>query len=507
MQLSRWSRLAATLLLGLACLAFNDAASAAASQDVVVISVKGDVTVTMRGAARPVHTGSILELPAGIRTGADGAIALRQGPTTVSIAANTQIEIPASAGLDEPIDRVLQPRGSAFYDVGKRLGKKLRVETPYLVAVIKGTQFNVAVQGDGTTISLFEGQLEVRAPDDSDVVNINAGEIAIRHATDKTIRVLRMDKTTPPATPGTSDKGGTGGSRAANDDGATPAPGATASDRPSGTRNDTRPGASSVPGLGELVPGTTAANAAGVDASIRVSPRGESGTDAGLSIQTAPAALSATAGVGLDNGAAVDAGIAAEAGPVAADAGVSAGLGNGGATVSLEAGAAVGNVAAGLGSNTSVDLGTGSVSTGTSATVDAGPVNAGATINAGTNLSTGTVDAGAATSVAAGPVNIVVNAGAAVDVAKPAATVDTTVAAGPVNAGAGASLNVGTGSVSVDLSAAGVNTGLDLNLGKGTSDTGTGSSTTSAPSPPPAPPAPPAPGVLDTVTGLLGKHR
>src|SRR6185295_13822757 len=163
---------------------------AASATDVVVVSVKGDVQVTMRGTARAVSAGATVELPASVRTGADGAIGLQQGPTTVSVAANTQIEIPAS-GLGEPIERVIQPQGSAFYNVGKRLGKKLRVETPYLVAVIKGTQFNVAVQGDGTTVSLFEGQLEVRAPDDSDVVNLNAGEIAIRHATDKTIRVLR----------------------------------------------------------------------------------------------------------------------------------------------------------------------------------------------------------------------------------------------------------------------------------------------------------------------------
>ena len=38
--------------------------------------------------------------------------------------------------------------------------RKLRVETPYLVAVIKGTQFNVAVTGDTSTISLHEGVLE-----------------------------------------------------------------------------------------------------------------------------------------------------------------------------------------------------------------------------------------------------------------------------------------------------------------------------------------------------------
>ena len=79
----------------------------------------------------------------------------------------------------------MQPRGNAFYDIGKREGRKLRVETPYLVGVIKGTQFNVAAQDDSTTISLFEGLLEVRASDDSAVVDLKAGEIASRRRGDK----------------------------------------------------------------------------------------------------------------------------------------------------------------------------------------------------------------------------------------------------------------------------------------------------------------------------------
>ena len=37
-----------------------------------------------------------------------------------------------------------------------------------------------ATQEDSTTIALFEGHLEVRASDDSDVVDLDAGEIAIR---------------------------------------------------------------------------------------------------------------------------------------------------------------------------------------------------------------------------------------------------------------------------------------------------------------------------------------
>ncbi len=74
----------------------------------------------------------------------------------------------------------MQPRGTAFYNVGKRGGRKLRIETPFLVGVVKGTQFNVVAQDDATTISLFEGLLEVRSADDSDVVDLHAGEIASR---------------------------------------------------------------------------------------------------------------------------------------------------------------------------------------------------------------------------------------------------------------------------------------------------------------------------------------
>ena len=97
----------------------------------------------------------------------------------------------------------MQPRGNAFYNIGKREGRKLRVETPYLVGVVKGTQFNVAAQDDSTTISLFEGLLEIRASDDSAVVDIKAGEIASRRRGDKGIGVMKMDsgKAPPPRAP------------------------------------------------------------------------------------------------------------------------------------------------------------------------------------------------------------------------------------------------------------------------------------------------------------------
>ena len=147
------------------------------------------------------RAGSVLELPAILRTGRDGAVELRQGATTLSVGPETQLEFPALEKRGAPIDRIVQPRGNVFYNIGKREGRKLRIETPYLVGVVKGTQFNVAAQDETTTISLFEGLLEVRAADESGVVDLKAGEIASRQRDDKAISVIKMDAGKAPAAP------------------------------------------------------------------------------------------------------------------------------------------------------------------------------------------------------------------------------------------------------------------------------------------------------------------
>jgi FecR-like protein len=160
---------------------------------VSVTSVAGVVDVTMAGNAVRVEPDTTVLLPARIVTGHDGTLGLTQAGTNITVARDTDVEIPAEAVDGNLVARLVQHRGNVFYDVAPRDLGKLRVETPFLVAVIKGTQFNVAVNEDGTTISLFEGSLEIRTPDDSDVIQLNAGEIAIRSLIDNSIRIVGMD--------------------------------------------------------------------------------------------------------------------------------------------------------------------------------------------------------------------------------------------------------------------------------------------------------------------------
>jgi hypothetical protein len=194
--------------LSAACLVLFGAPAAFAldTGDIVVTSLKGEVHVTMNGTERPVRAGAVLELPATVRTGADGAIELRQGATTVGVGPDTLLEFPALEKPGGPIDRIVQPRGNAFYSIGKRPGRKLRVETPYLVGVVKGTQFNVVAQEGATTISLFEGLLEIRSADDSDVIDLHAGEIAARSRSDTDISVLKMSGNKAPPAQGAPPK-------------------------------------------------------------------------------------------------------------------------------------------------------------------------------------------------------------------------------------------------------------------------------------------------------------
>ena len=192
----RFLSLAPALLLSLVAASAHAGSSTARDVDgsrISVTAVAGEVDVTMAGRAVTVAPRTTVVLPARIVTGADGNVGLAQAGTNINVANDTDVEIPAEAVDGNLIARLVQHRGNVFYDVAPRDVGKLRVETPFLVAVIKGTQFNVAVQQDSTTISLFEGRLEIRTPDNNDVVQLDAGEIAIRSRVDGAIRVVGMN--------------------------------------------------------------------------------------------------------------------------------------------------------------------------------------------------------------------------------------------------------------------------------------------------------------------------
>jgi FecR-like protein len=428
------------------------AATTAARGDIVVVTVHGTVNATMAGMTVPLSAGAILQLPATVRTGADGAVELRQGSSTFAAAGNTELEIPQSAAEDGLVERIVQIRGNAFYSIGKRTGTRLRVEAPYLVAVIKGTQFNVAAQEDSTTIALFEGHLEVRASDESDVIDLDAGEIAIRRRDDISITVLRLNAAARDARRNQEL------AARPQADSARPTSDALAA------RNDDT---ASRPRVDTTVPTDDAPR--GDDVSVTPPTERERIVDA-LPDRTELAAKTALA-VDLPAGSVdLNTGVTAEVGEVArVDTGVSAGvdLGSGTATAAADVGVNVARVSTDVGAGANVDIPAGAASVDVGASAAVGEVaSVGTSVSTAVDAPAGTVDVGAGATVAAGATPVAdVGATAAVDTSAGTVAVGADTSVAGTDVGANVGVDASAGNVGTDVAVGGANVGVNVGSG------------------------------------------
>lgn len=121
-----------------------------------------------RGA--PIADGSL------VRTDASGRLTLSNGSDLIHLAANSEIELPG--GSDNGFTRVIHWIGSAFFEVGKRPAPHFEVDTPYLVATVKGTKFRTDVSEEGASVEVSEGVVGVSAGKGGDERDVTAGQAA-----------------------------------------------------------------------------------------------------------------------------------------------------------------------------------------------------------------------------------------------------------------------------------------------------------------------------------------
>lgn len=207
------ARLVSLTLFAAACV--GQAHAAHDSNNLTVDETAGPAKVRMSERWHTPAIGMAMVMPTIASTGAAGNIRMSQLESVITVAANTTIEVLEGPVPGLPMQRVVQDRGSAFYDIAPRGDNKLRVEASYLVAVVKGTQFNVTVDADTTTIALFEGSLQIEAPNVGDVVDIFAGQIATFHRDDQSISIIDMTSGELLARNSGTSTSGTGGSSTA----------------------------------------------------------------------------------------------------------------------------------------------------------------------------------------------------------------------------------------------------------------------------------------------------
>ncbi len=112
-----------------------------------------------------------------IRTGRNGRVLLVRGEESILVAPNSVVGLPAEPkeGLSTTI---VQKAGSILLEVEKRNVKHFEVETPYLAAVVKGTQFKVSVNAASTSVEVTRGQVEVTDFKSGQIAQVMPGQKA-----------------------------------------------------------------------------------------------------------------------------------------------------------------------------------------------------------------------------------------------------------------------------------------------------------------------------------------
>jgi hypothetical protein len=127
------------------------------------------------GSQLPVQTGTVLQDGASVTTGENGRVLLVRNEETVFVGPNTIASI--AGQLDNGLKTTVHlQRGAAEFNIQKRSEKHFSVQTPYMAAIVKGTQFVVTVGSDSAEVAVMEGLVEVKTEARS--VDVAAGKKA-----------------------------------------------------------------------------------------------------------------------------------------------------------------------------------------------------------------------------------------------------------------------------------------------------------------------------------------
>jgi len=161
-------------------LTFGTASASFAAEDAAwsVSKATGEVWVATDGAQQVSLTQEATLKPGNtIRTGRNGRVLLVRGEESILISPNSVVGLPAEKkeGLSTTI---IQQAGSILLEVEKRNVKHFEVETPYLAAVVKGTQFSVTVGAGSTKVGVLRGQVEVSDFKTGQIAQVMPGQAA-----------------------------------------------------------------------------------------------------------------------------------------------------------------------------------------------------------------------------------------------------------------------------------------------------------------------------------------
>ena len=143
-----------------------------------------------------------------IWTGSNGRILLMNDQGSVLLSPKSLVKIPAQA-LPNNFSVLFQTHGLVSAEVNKRRTRHFSIQTPYLAAVVKGTEFDVEINGDETVVDVTEGLVGVVDIASSQSTDVAAGESVALNA----ITGVGLGKVSPGSAKGKGKAKGKGGGK------------------------------------------------------------------------------------------------------------------------------------------------------------------------------------------------------------------------------------------------------------------------------------------------------
>ena len=143
------------------------------------ISYNEDGDIIQASTMQVPREGTALVTGQRISTGASQTMVLVNGRDLVEIGANSTVSI-GDNDASTPKANVDLVNGTIHVEVGKRApGNTFSIDAPYLVATVKGTQFNVISSIEQTSVSVTEGVVAVSADASGASVDVTIGNTAV----------------------------------------------------------------------------------------------------------------------------------------------------------------------------------------------------------------------------------------------------------------------------------------------------------------------------------------
>ena len=136
--------------------------------------MSGNVQIHDGGSWVPLNQDRELNAGDSIWTGRNGRILLKNDQGSVLLAPKSLVKIPAQA-LPNNFSVLFQTHGTVSAEVDKRRTRHFSIQTPYLAAVVKGTEFEVGIERKQTSVSVSEGLVGVVDINTGDTVDVPAG--------------------------------------------------------------------------------------------------------------------------------------------------------------------------------------------------------------------------------------------------------------------------------------------------------------------------------------------